>query len=164
MTMKLLCRIIEENGIPSDVHFISDSGWECNATEMNGVFYHRESNTIVFTQGECSDREYEKSVEWELLYAPDLIKLEGLEVYPANSTMEYRLTEIFRSEIKEAGDFVSYYGIRETDDIYDKIDLRWRPLFYGIHIKDNTIGYIGFNGNENVLEPEIYIFKLTCYN
>ena len=82
MTMELLCKIIEENNIPRDVHFVSDSGWECEPTEMDGVFYHQENNTIVFTQGVCSEREYEQAEEWEILYAPDLIKLDGLEVYP----------------------------------------------------------------------------------
>ena len=32
-------------------------------------------------------------------------------------------------------------------------------MFYSINIKGNIIGYIGFEGDENVLEPEIYIFK-----
>ena len=34
MTMELLCKIIEENNIPRDVHFMSDSGWECDPTEI----------------------------------------------------------------------------------------------------------------------------------
>lgn len=159
MTMELLCKIIEENNIPRDVHFVSDSGWECEPTEMDGVFYHWKNNTIVFTQGVCSEREYEQAEEWEILYAPDLIKLDGLEVYPTYSPMAYGLTETFKSEIKAAGDFESYYGIQETDDLYNEIDLRWKPLFYSINIKGNMIGYIGFNGDENILEPEIYIFK-----
>ena len=48
--------------------------------------------------------------------------------------------------------------MNETDDAYNKVYLR-RPLFYFIKIKGNFIGYIGFNGNENVLELEIYIFE-----
>lgn len=57
--MELLERIIKENNIPKDVHFMSDSGWECDPTEMDGVFYNRQSNTIVFTQGGLSERRYE---------------------------------------------------------------------------------------------------------
>ncbi len=71
MTMDILSRIMEENKIPKDVHFMSDSGWECAPTEMDGVFYNQESNTIVFTQGECSERKYERSAEWEILYMPE---------------------------------------------------------------------------------------------
>lgn len=74
MTMERLSQIIEENKIPMDVHFMSDSGWECDPTEMDGVFYNRKSNTIVFTQGGCSGREYACSGEWEILYAPDLLR------------------------------------------------------------------------------------------
>lgn len=158
MTIQLLCQIIEENKIPKDVHIMSDSGWECGSTEMDGLFYHRKSNTIVFTQGECSDREYEKSDEWEILYVPGLIKLGELEVYPVTNAMAYGVTEIFKKEIKAAGDFESYYGVHETDKAYNKIDLR-RPLFYCIKIKGKFIGYIGFNNHENILEPEIYIFE-----
>lgn len=35
MTMGLLCRINEENNRPRDVRFMSDSGWECDPTEMD---------------------------------------------------------------------------------------------------------------------------------
>lgn len=93
MTMELLERILKENNIPKDVHFMSDSGWECDPTEMDGVFYNKLSNTIIFTQGGCADREYEKSEEWEMLYEPDLIKLEEIEVYPVSSSMSHGLTE-----------------------------------------------------------------------
>ena len=158
MTMDILYRIIEENNIPRDVHFMSDSGWEGGPTEMDGVFYHRESNTIVFTQGGCSEQGYDQAEEWEILYMPELIKIEGLEVYPVSNAMSSGVTEVFKKELKAAGDFESYYGIRETEDAYKEIDLQ-RPLFYCIKIKGNFIGYIGFNGDENVLEPEIYIFE-----
>ncbi len=68
MTMEILEQVIKENNIPHNVHFMSDSGWECDPTEMDGIFYNRKSNTIVFTQGSCSDRKYEHSEEWEILY------------------------------------------------------------------------------------------------
>lgn len=158
MTMNILNQIIEENDIPQDVHFMSDSGWECDPTEMDGVFYHRKSNTIVFTQ-ESFDQDYAESDEWEVLYLPGLIKLEELYICPTtNYSMAGGVTEVFKKEIKAAGDFESYYGTHETDDAYNRIDL-CRPLFYCIKIKRNFIGYIGFNGAENILEPEIYIFK-----
>ena len=142
MTMELLERIMEENNIPKDVHFMSDSGWECDPTEMNGVFYNRQSNTIIFTQSGTSDREYEASEDWEILYDPDLIKVEGLEVYPVTNVASGRITEDFKKAIKEAGDFELYYGIQETEDKYDEIDLNWRPLFYSIQIKAKNIGYL----------------------
>ena len=160
MTMELLEQIIEENNIPKNVNFMSDSGWECNPTEMNGVlFYNRQSNTIISTQSGTSDREYEASEDWEILYDPDLIKVEGLEVYPVTSVASGRITEDFKKAIKEAGDFELYYGIPETEDEYDEIDFNGLPLFYSIQIKAKNIGYIGFHGGDSGLVLEIYMFK-----
>ena len=158
MTMELLYRIIEENNIPSDVRFMSDSAWEGGPTEMDGVFYNRESNTIVFTPGGCPYRDYDRLDEWEILYIPNMIKLEGLEVYPASDRMAKGLTKAFKKAIQAAGDFENYYGIPESKDAYNAIDLK-RPLYYCIKIKGDFIGYIGLNGDENVLELEMYIFE-----
>lgn len=89
-----------------------------------------------------------------------MIKLEGLEVYPAMSLVSYRITEDFKKALKEAGDFELYFGIHETEDKYDEIDFRWRPLYYSIQMKGKNIGYTGFHGYDNSLEPEIYIFNM----
>ena len=40
MTLDILNKVIKENNIPKDVHLLSDSGWECDPTEMDGIFYH----------------------------------------------------------------------------------------------------------------------------
>ena len=158
MTMELLQQILKENYIPPNVHFMSDSGWECDPTEMDGVYYNIRSNTIIFTHGHGSDREYEQSEEWEILYCPELIKIQELEIYPAFSWMSHDLNEEFKQALKAAGDFEQYYGIKETEDKYDEIDLR-RPFFYSIKNNGKFIGYIGFHGEDTALEPEIYIFK-----
>lgn len=52
MTFKELENLITTNAIPEDVKLLSDSGWECSETEMDGIWYNRELNTIVFTQGD----------------------------------------------------------------------------------------------------------------
>jgi len=68
MTFEILNKIVEENNIPKEVHLISDSGWECYETEMDGVYYNRKENVLIFTQ--CGDR-YDSWFEedgWELLY------------------------------------------------------------------------------------------------
>lgn len=57
MTFNQLSKIIKQNHIPKNVHLLSDSGWECCETEMDGVYYNKNENVIVFTQS-CS--EYEK--------------------------------------------------------------------------------------------------------
>lgn len=68
MTFDTLKKIIKDNRIPSDVHLISDSGWECSATEMDGVYYNESENTIVFTQYsyKCNGY-YDKSDKWKNL-------------------------------------------------------------------------------------------------
>ena len=50
MTFELLTEIIKENNIPSNVELLSDSGWECCETGMNGVYYNRSENKMIFTQ------------------------------------------------------------------------------------------------------------------
>ena len=66
MTFELLNRLIEENDIPINVKLMSDSGWECCATDMNGVWYNREKNTIVFTQvGDKYDHRYYLDDNWK---------------------------------------------------------------------------------------------------
>ena len=67
MTLKLLKRILAANDVPDTVQMVSDSGWECCETEMDGIFYNREENKIVFTQGEGSSK-WVKRDGWELLY------------------------------------------------------------------------------------------------
>lgn len=68
MTYELLTKIIEENNIPKDVELMSDSGLECNETKMDGIFYNKELNKIIFTQ---SGDEYDKWFErtgWLCIY------------------------------------------------------------------------------------------------
>lgn len=68
MTFELLNKIIEENNIPKDVHLMSDSGWECGETEMNGIYYNRKENVLIFTQhGDRCDSWFEED-DWDLLY------------------------------------------------------------------------------------------------
>lgn len=68
MTFELLCKIIEENNIPKNVKLLSDSGWECSATDMDGVFYNKVKNELIFTQhGDKYDPYYEK-IEWTCIY------------------------------------------------------------------------------------------------
>ena len=50
MTFKDLSKIIKDNNVPDNVILRSDSGWECDDTEMNGVWYNKKKNTIIFTQ------------------------------------------------------------------------------------------------------------------
>lgn len=65
LTFEKLSNIIEKYNIPKDVHLMSDSGWECDATEMNGILYNEKENIIVFKQ----DTEYLENYynNWKIL-------------------------------------------------------------------------------------------------
>lgn len=58
MTLAELNDICKRNNIPDDVTLLSDSGWECCETEMNGVWYSEIDNMIVFTQ-EAGEKKYD---------------------------------------------------------------------------------------------------------
>ena len=48
----MLKEIIDKNNIPDNVLLLSHSGWECNATDMDGIWYCKDKNVIVITQGD----------------------------------------------------------------------------------------------------------------
>ena len=58
MTIGKLNEIIKKHNIPDNVVLQSDSGWECCETPMDGVWYSKELNTIVFTPNSEYDEEY----------------------------------------------------------------------------------------------------------
>ena len=68
MTVEKLQKIIEGNNIPKDAVMYSDSGWECGPTDMNGIYYSKSKNKLVFTQI-CSEYEYSyhRKGDWKAL-------------------------------------------------------------------------------------------------
>lgn len=64
MTIKKLNEIFNYYNIPETATLTSDSGWECDATEMNGVYYNKKLNTIVFTQTE-EYSDYNELKDWK---------------------------------------------------------------------------------------------------
>ena len=50
MTFLELEKFMKDYNIPKDVKLMSNSGWECDATEIDGVYYCKEENVIHFTQ------------------------------------------------------------------------------------------------------------------
>lgn len=67
MTFEKLNELIQTHHIPSDVTLMSDSGWECDATHMDGVYYNEEENVIVFTQYAHSTDRYFDDAKWRIL-------------------------------------------------------------------------------------------------
>lgn len=68
MTFQKLNDLITQHNIPTDVKLLSDSGWECDATEMDGIYFNKRSNTIIFTQNLSEFNPYHKDKEWTPLY------------------------------------------------------------------------------------------------
>lgn len=72
MTIKKLLSLFEQYNIPDDATLMSDSGWECCPTDMNGIFYNEKKNEITFTQGFWTDIPYH--IGQKCLYCFDLDK------------------------------------------------------------------------------------------
>ena len=64
MTFTQLQKIIKKNHIPEDVRLLSDSGWEMDATDMEGIYYNEDRHCIVFTQGFPGEIKYNKTNGW----------------------------------------------------------------------------------------------------
>lgn len=47
---------------------LSDSGWECGETEMNGIFYNKQLNHIIFTQTGDKYDQYHKNKQYICLH------------------------------------------------------------------------------------------------
>lgn len=67
MTMAELSQIIYDNNIPVNVTLESDSGWECGPTQMDGVWYNKKQNKIIFTQYISAYSKYDKDPDWKPL-------------------------------------------------------------------------------------------------
>ena len=67
MKLNKLLELINKHNIPDDVLIQSDSGWECDATDMDGVYYNRKLNVIVFTQYFSENDRYFNELDWEML-------------------------------------------------------------------------------------------------
>ena len=67
MKLNKLLGLINKHNIPDDVLLRSDSGWECDATDMDGVYYNRKLNVIVFTQYISENDSYFNELDWEML-------------------------------------------------------------------------------------------------
>ena len=62
-----LVELFDKFSISEDVKLKSDSGWECSATEMNGVFYNKKENLIVFTQANGASGDVYYNEDWVCL-------------------------------------------------------------------------------------------------
>ena len=77
MTYGILKKVFEDNHIPEDAILMSDSGWECDPTHMDGVFYNQEANVVVFTQDSEYQYDYEEE-PWQLIYGSNICEELGI--------------------------------------------------------------------------------------
>lgn len=56
MIISNLLKLIKD--LPPDTVVMGDSGWECDATDCDGVYYSKKLNTLVLTQG-YGEKEYD---------------------------------------------------------------------------------------------------------
>lgn len=69
MTLGEFNKLMKDNNIPEDVTMLSDSGWECGPSDMDGIYYNEADNELVFVQeGNVYDRNYYGKPEWKLLH------------------------------------------------------------------------------------------------
>lgn len=69
MTIGEFSKLIKDNNIPEDARMLSDSGWECGPSNMDGVYYNERKNEIVITQlGNKYDSYYGKD-GWNLIHS-----------------------------------------------------------------------------------------------
>ena len=62
-----LIKILEK--LPSDVFIETDSGWECDATEVNTAYKKKKKNVLVLTwKPQGNYKYYEKSPKWECVF------------------------------------------------------------------------------------------------
>ena len=100
-----IVKILSDKNIPSDARIMSDSGWEGDATDMDGVFYSRETNELVFNQGgiyEVIDYFlYTKKVLQKMGYfSKTYVKGEGWELVYDSSLSHYSEEKLIK-EIEE---------------------------------------------------------------
>lgn len=71
MTIGEFAKIIKAHNIPDDVTMLSDSGWECGPTDMEGIYYNERSKKLVFTQTGNEYERYFDDPEWHLIHSKE---------------------------------------------------------------------------------------------
>ena len=71
MTIGKFTKILKDNNIPEDAVMLSDSGWECSATDMEGIYYNQDTNKLVFTQSGDKYEYYYYKPTWKLLHSEE---------------------------------------------------------------------------------------------
>ena len=118
MTLGLFKQIMEENHIPDDTVLHSNSGWECGETDMDGIYYSKLDEEIVFTQcGDCSDEEFSDN-EYELLH--------GYNKLCRNCAN--RFNGVYCCALKRKGLIPEYIGTTNTNECHKFVEKVKEPV------------------------------------
>jgi hypothetical protein len=52
MEVRDFLNVLKKYNIPEDVKILSNSGWECGATDIEAIYYNKEKNSITLVQGD----------------------------------------------------------------------------------------------------------------
>ena len=73
INVETLIGIFINNKIDSNAVIMTDSGWECDETEVDMVYYNSKTNVVMLTRKNGNYDVYEDSDDWKLLWIhPDL--------------------------------------------------------------------------------------------
>lgn len=64
----MLIGIIINFNLPSDSEIRTDSGWECDDTEVDMVYYNSKTKVLMLTRRLGNYDTYEENEDWKLLW------------------------------------------------------------------------------------------------
>ena len=64
MTAFELFNVFKQYDIPNNAVLVSNSGWEGGETDMDGIYYNKTRNVIVFTQEFSKYDDYYNLPDW----------------------------------------------------------------------------------------------------
>lgn len=68
ITVGNLMGLITANNIDEHATVMTDSGWECDETEVDMIFYNPKTKVLMFTREYGNALVYEESDDWKLLW------------------------------------------------------------------------------------------------
>lgn len=68
ITVGVLIELLISNGIDSKAAIMTDSGWECDETEVDAIYYNPKTNVLMLTRKFGNEQAYADCDDWELLW------------------------------------------------------------------------------------------------
>lgn len=68
ITVGVLIELLTSNGIDPKAAIMTDSGWECDETEVDAIYYNSKTNVLMLTRELGNEYVYADCDDWELLW------------------------------------------------------------------------------------------------